>query len=88
MLGLETAVYSIVGQYTYSGRVVDEKGAPIPFAKIYSSKNTGTVCNEKGIFEFRGNKKILVLYDGQTITQNNNNITNFDFSNSIMMTLV
>ncbi|MDC0405038.1 LptF/LptG family permease [Candidatus Pelagibacter sp.] len=46
-----------------------EKGFQITFAK-------------KGVFEFKGNKKILVLYDGQTLNQNNNNITNFDFSRS------
>ena len=37
---------------------------------------------KKGIFETKGNKKILVLYDGQTLNQNNNKITNFDFSKS------
>ena len=46
-----------------------EKGFQITFAK-------------KGVFELKGNKKILVLYDGQTLNQNNNNITNFDFSKS------
>jgi len=46
-----------------------EKGFQITFAK-------------KGIFETKGNKKILVLYDGQTLNQNDNKITNFDFSKS------
>ena len=46
-----------------------EKGFQITFAK-------------KGIFETKGDKKILVLYDGQTLNQNNNKITNFDFSKS------
>ena len=47
-----------------------EKGFQITFAK-------------KGVFELKGNKKILVLYDGQTLNKNNNNnITNFDFSQS------
>ena len=46
-----------------------EKGFQITFAK-------------KGVFELKGNKKILVLYDGQTLNQNNNKITNFDFSRS------
>jgi lipopolysaccharide export system permease protein len=45
------------------------KGFQITFAK-------------KGIFETKGNKKILVLYDGQTLNQNNNKVTNFDFSKS------
>jgi lipopolysaccharide export system permease protein len=46
-----------------------EKGFQITFAK-------------RGVFETKGNKKILVLYDGQTLNQNNNKITNFDFSKS------
>ena len=47
----------------------EKKGFQITFAK-------------KGVFESKGNKKILVLYDGQTLTQNGENITNFDFSES------
>ena len=47
-----------------------KKGFQITFAK-------------KGVFELKGNKRILVLYDGQTLNKNNNNnITNFDFSQS------
>jgi len=46
-----------------------EKGFQITFAK-------------KGVFELKGNKRVLVLYDGQTLTQNGENITNFDFSES------
>jgi lipopolysaccharide export system permease protein len=46
-----------------------KKGFQITFAK-------------KGVFELKGNKRVLVLYDGQTLTQNNNNVTNFDFSKS------
>jgi lipopolysaccharide export system permease protein len=47
----------------------DKKGFQITFAK-------------RGVFELKGNKRILVLYDGQTLTQNGENITNFDFSKS------
>jgi len=47
----------------------EKKGFQITFAK-------------KGIFELKGNKRVLVLYDGQTLTQNDQNITNFDFSKS------
>ena len=47
----------------------EDKGFQITFAK-------------KGIFETKGNKRILVLYDGQTLTQNGQNITNFNFSES------
>jgi lipopolysaccharide export system permease protein len=46
-----------------------KKGFQITFAK-------------KGVFETKGNKKVLVLYDGQTLNQNKNKITNFDFSKS------
>ena len=46
-----------------------EKGFQITFAK-------------KGVFELKGNKRVLVLYDGQTLTQNGDNITNFNFSKS------
>jgi lipopolysaccharide export system permease protein len=46
-----------------------EKGFQITFAK-------------KGVFELKGNKRVLVLYDGQTLTQNGENITNFNFSRS------
>ena len=46
-----------------------EKGFQITFAK-------------KGVFETKGNKKVLVLYDGQTLNQNKNKVTNFDFSKS------
>ncbi|WP_435087629.1 LptF/LptG family permease [Candidatus Pelagibacter bacterium nBUS_29] len=46
-----------------------KKGFQITFAK-------------KGIFELKGNKRVLVLYDGQTLTQNGENITNFNFSKS------
>ncbi len=53
--------HSILGQYTFSGRVVDEQGKPIPFAKIYSSINSGTVCNEKGNFELKSNSGIITI---------------------------
>ena len=47
----------------------EEKGFQITFAK-------------KGVFELKGNKRVLVLYDGQTLTENGQNITNFNFSKS------
>ena len=37
---------------------------------------------KKGAFEQRGNNPILVLYEGATITSNNNQITNISFSKS------
>ena len=50
-------------------KIIKKKGFQITFAK-------------KGVFELKGNKRVLVLYDGQTLTQNNENITNFNFSRS------
>ncbi len=38
--------------------------------------------SKKGVFEKKGNSKILVLYDGQTLSNNNGNLTNFNFSKS------
>ena len=54
---------------------------------IYIKKSNATkgfqiTFAKRGVFELKGNKRILVLYDGQTLTQNNDNITNFDFSKS------
>ena len=54
---------------------------------IYIKKNNSIggfqiTFAKKGVFEFKGNKKILVLYDGQTLTQRGKNVTNFDFSKS------
>ena len=57
------------------------------FKNIYIKKNNENkgfqiTFAKKGVFELKGNKRILVLYDGQTLTQNNENITNFYFSKS------
>lgn len=57
------------------------------FKNIYIKKNNSQngfqiTFAKKGVFELKGNKKVLVLYDGQTLNQNGNNITNFDFSQS------
>ena len=37
---------------------------------------------KKGVFEKKGNSKILVLHNGQTINYNNGNLTNFKFVKS------
>lgn len=37
---------------------------------------------KKGIFERKGKSKVLVLYDGQTINNNNGKLTNFKFAKS------
>ena len=65
----------------------EDKNTNDEFKNIYikkkNSKNGFQITfAKKGIFELKGNKRILVLYDGQTLTQNNNNISNFNFSKS------
>ena len=57
------------------------------FKNIYIKKNNSNkgfqiTFAKKGIFELKGNKKILVLYNGQTLNNNGSNITNFNFSKS------
>jgi len=57
------------------------------FKNIYIKKNDKKkgfqiTFAKKGVFELKGNKRVLVLYDGQTLTQNGEKITNFNFSRS------
>ena len=42
--------------------------------------NSQTTIAKKGVFEVRGDKKILVLYEGKTINNINGKITEFTFS--------
>ena len=51
-------------------------------SKIFIESHVQITFAKKGVFELKGNKRILVLYDGQTLNQNGKNITNFDFSKS------
>jgi lipopolysaccharide export system permease protein len=44
-----------------------------------SLENSQTIFAKKGVFEIRGNKKILVLYDGTTINNINGKISKFTF---------
>ena len=37
---------------------------------------------KKGVFESKGNRKVLVLYDGENLTKNDGKITRFNFSKS------
>jgi lipopolysaccharide export system permease protein len=65
----------------------EEKDDNNEFKNIYikkKNKNKGFQITfaKKGVFELKSNKRVLVLYDGQTLTQNNENITNFYFSKS------
>ena len=65
----------------------EDKNKNEEFKNIYIKKNNSAsgfqiTFAKKGVFELKGNKRILVLYDGQTLNQNGKNITNFDFSKS------
>ncbi len=65
----------------------EDKDINKEFKNIYIKKNNSVsgfqiTFAKKGVFELKGNKRILVLYDGQTLNQNGKNITNFDFSKS------
>ena len=65
----------------------EDKNKNEEFKNIYIKKNNSVsgfqiTFAKKGVFELKGNKRILVLYDGQTLTQNGKNITNFNFSKS------
>jgi lipopolysaccharide export system permease protein len=65
----------------------EDKNINEEFKNIYIKKNNSNngfqiTFAKKGVFELKGNKKILVLYEGQTLTQSGDNITNFNFSKS------
>ena len=65
----------------------EDKNIDGEFRNIYIKKNSSDnsfqiTFAKKGVFELKGNKKILVLYDGKTLNNNDKNITNFDFSKS------
>ncbi len=65
----------------------EDKNSKDEFINIYIKKKTTennfqVTFAKKGIFEQKGNDKILVLYDGQSLNNNNNKVTNFSFSKS------
>ena len=65
----------------------EDKNDNDEFTNIYIKKNNAKegfqiTFAKKGVFELKGNKKILVLYNGQTLTQNDSKVTNFNFSKS------
>jgi len=65
----------------------DDKNLKDEFINIYIKKKTAPnrfqiTFAKKGVFEQKGEKKILVLYDGQNLNSNNDNYTNFSFSKS------
>ena len=47
------------------------------YIKKTTNDNFQITYAKKGIFESKGNNKILVLYDGQTLSSNQGKITNF-----------
>ena len=65
----------------------EDKNSKDEFINIYIKKKTSNnkfqiTFAKKGIFEKKGDKKILVLYEGQNLNTNNDKITNFNFSRS------
>ena len=65
----------------------EEKDINGEFRNIYIKKKTANksfqiTFAKKGIFELKNDKKILVLYDGNTLNSNNGKLTNFNFSKS------
>jgi lipopolysaccharide export system permease protein len=65
----------------------EDKNIDGEFTNIYIKKNSSDnnfqiTFAKKGIFEQKGKKRVLVLYDGQTLNNNSNKITNFNFSKS------
>jgi len=64
----------------------EDKNSENEFLNIYIKKSSSKAFQitfaKKGVFELKGDRKILVLYDGQTLNNNNEKITNFKFSKS------
>ncbi len=62
------------------------KNSENEFINVYIKKSSSMSFQitfaKKGVFEFKGDRKILALYDGQTLNNNNGKITNFKFSKS------
>ena len=64
----------------------EEKNSENEFKNIYIKKSSSNAFQitfaKKGVFEIKGKRKILALYDGQTLNNNDGKITNFKFSKS------
>ena len=65
----------------------EDKNSKDEFTNIYIKKKTAEnnfqiTFAKKGIFVEKGGKKVLALYEGQNLNNNNNKITNFSFSKS------
>lgn len=67
---MKTILFILALVATYAGRVVDEKGAPIPYATVYPeiAPEWGTATNNDGYFSFEANltkdSKIIFSYIG------------------------
>ena len=68
--GMKTLLFILALVATYAGRVIDEKGAPIPYATVYPeiAPEWGTATNNDGYFSFEANltkdSKIIVSFIG------------------------
>jgi len=65
----------------------EDKNDNDEFINIYINKRTTknkfqVTFAKKGVFEDRGESKVLVLYDGESLNNNNNKVTNFSFAKS------
>ena len=65
----------------------EDKNDKDEFKNIYIKKRTTennfqVTFAKKGVFENKGESKVLVLYDGESLNNNNNKITNFSFAKS------
>ena len=58
----------------------EEKNEIGELRSIFINDSSQSIIAEYGKFEMRGNKKILVLYNGKTIKKTNTKISEFDFS--------
>ena len=67
---MKTLLFILAVVATFTGRVVDEKGAPIPYATVYPeiAPEWGTATNNDGYFSFEANltkdSKIIFSYIG------------------------
>jgi len=74
----------LIKNFTIHAESKDSKGN---FKNIYLKRNLNennfeVTYAKKGVFINNANKQFLILYDGQSITSNNGEITNFSFSQS------
>ena len=65
----------------------DKKNKAGELENIFLKDNTNVnnykiIFAKKGVFEFRGDRRILILYDGKTIDNKNGKINEFQFSKS------